>query len=303
MSTAPPARFGRVVTAMVTPFKETEGQEIDFDAAQALARWLVANGSDGLCIAGTTGEAPVLADPEHLDLIRAVVEAVDVPVIAGLTTNDTAHTVSLVSQAESLGVTGVLAVTPYYNRPSQAGLLAHFGKVAEATPLPIVLYDIPVRTGRKIESATIVELARRHENIVALKDAAGSPVATAELMAEIPGRLEVYSGDDALTLELLRRGACGVISVASHWIGRAFGELIAAFLSGDEARAAELDAELAASFSFEGSDRWPNPLPTKAIMRQLGHGVGQCRLPMGFADAELDALAAEIATSTAGLRG
>ena len=294
MTTAPEPLFGRVVTAMVTPFDADE--KLDLDAAQQLARHLAAHGSDGLCVAGTTGEAPVLTDPERLDLIKAVAEAVTIPVLAGTTTNDTEHSVGLTRQAAGLGAAGILAVTPYYNRPSQAGLSGHFAAVAEATDLPVVLYDIPVRTGRKISTETIVALYDAHANIIGVKDAAGDPFGTAELLAVAPDLL-VMSGDDGLTLPLLAVGAAGVISVASHWVGETFGAMIEAFLAADLTRAKELNASMIPSFRYESSDQWPNPLPTKAILRSMSLPVGQCRLPMGPADAELDRRASELAAS------
>jgi 4-hydroxy-tetrahydrodipicolinate synthase len=285
-------RFGHVLTAMVTPFDE--GGALDLDAARTLAQHLVANGSDGLVVAGTTGEAPVLTDPERLDLIAAVAEAVTVPVIAGTTTNDTEHSIGLTRQAAGLGAAGILAVTPYYNRPSQAGLTGHFAAVAAATDLPVILYDIPVRTGRKIAAETILGLAEAHANVVAVKDAAGDPASAAELLARASSSFELYSGDDGLTLPLLSVGASGVISVASHWVGRQMGEFIAAFARGDVEAARRGNAEILDAYRFESSERWPNPLPTKAVLRAMGLRVGQCRLPMGAADAELDAQAAAL---------
>ena len=161
-------RFGRLLTAMVTPF-DAAG-ELDVDGAIALAKWLCAHGSDGLVVSGTTGEGPVLTDAEKLDLFAAVAAAVDVPVIAGTTGNHTAHDVALTSKVAATGVAGVLAVCPYYSRPSQAGIAAHIGAIAEATALPIVVYDIPMRTGRRIDAATLLGLVADHANIVAVKD-------------------------------------------------------------------------------------------------------------------------------------
>jgi len=285
MSLAHP-RFGRVVTAMVTPFDEDGA--LDLDAAGALARHLVANGSDGLVIAGTTGEAPVLTDFERCSLIAAVAEAVDVPVLAGTTTNDTEHSLGLTRQAAGLGAAGILAVTPYYNRPSQAGLSAHFGAIAEATELPVVLYDIPIRTGRKIAASTVLGLIETHANIVGVKEASGDIANAAELIAAAPESFELYSGDDVLTLPLMSVGAVGVISVASHWIGTQMRYTLEAFVAGDVVRAATLNQTLLSSYRFESSEQWPNPLPSKAILRAQGVAVGQCRLPMGVADDALD---------------
>ncbi len=280
------ARFGAVVTAMVTPF-DVEGA-LDLDGAAALARWLADHGSDGLVVAGTTGEGSVLTDDEKLDLWRAVSEAVTIPVLAGTGSNDTAHSVELTRQAAAVGAAGVLAVTPYYNRPPQAGLEAHFRAVAEATTLPVLVYDIPVRTGRKVSHDVLVRLATEVSNIAGVKDAASDVAATARLVAATPDSFEVYSGNDDLTLALLAVGAVGVIGVATHWVGPQMSEMIAAFAKGDTQRAREVNATLFQSFAFESSDAAPNPIPAKAVMRALGLPVGQCRLPMGPAPAGLD---------------
>jgi 4-hydroxy-tetrahydrodipicolinate synthase len=266
---------------MATPF-DPAGR-VDLEGSVTLARHLVAHGNDGLVVAGTTGEAPTLSDDERVDLWRCVAEAVDVPVIAGSTSNDTAHSVELTARAATCGVAGILAVTPYYSRPSQAGLEAHFRAVAAATSLPLVLYDIPVRTGRKIATDTLVRLAEEVPNIVAVKDAAGDPQATARLLARAPAGFECYSGDDGLTLPLLAVGACGVISVAAHWCGEEFAEMIRRFVAGDVAGAIEVQRALLDSFAYETGDEAPNPLPTKAMLRVLGLPAGQCRLPLGEA--------------------
>ncbi|HUZ09206.1 MAG TPA: 4-hydroxy-tetrahydrodipicolinate synthase [Acidimicrobiales bacterium] len=284
--------LGAVVTAMVTPFDE-EGA-LDLGAAVELARWLVEHGSDGLVLAGTTGEGPVLSDAERADLWRAVAEAVTVPVVAGAGTNDTRHSIELVRTAAQIGLDGVLVVTPYYNRPSQAGLFDHFRAVAEASALPVVLYDIPARTGRRIATDTLLRLAHEVPNIVALKDAAGDVAGSARLMAEAPARFEVYSGDDAQTLPLLAVGAVGVVSVASHWAGIELGQVVGAFAKGDVNGARTANARLIESYAFESSDEFPNPLPAKAACRVLGLAVGQCRPPMGAAPAVLDDRAREV---------
>ena len=186
-------------------------------------------------------------------------------------------------------------VTPYYNRPSQAGIYEHFRVVAEAAgDLPVMLYDIPIRSGRRIETATMLRLAREVPAIVALKDAAGDAPTTAHLAAQAPPGFEIYSGDDAMTLPLLAVGAVGIISVAAHWVGPQFRRVVDAFLAGDLATAIAGNAELLDSFDFESSAEFPNPLPTKAVLRALGLRVGQCRLPMGASTPELDAQAAKI---------
>jgi 4-hydroxy-tetrahydrodipicolinate synthase len=280
------ARFGRVVTAMVTPFDESGA--LDVEAAADLARWLVAHGNDGLVLAGSTGEGSVLDDDEKVALWQAVRAAVDVPIVAGSTSNDTAHSVHLTELATAAGVDGILAVTPYYNRPSQAGIEAHMRAVADATDLPVMIYDIPIRTGRKIATEVLLRLAHEVPNVLALKDAAGNPAETARLIAHAPADFEVYSGDDHVTLPFLAVGAVGLVGVATHWIGERAGRLFEAFEAGNLAEARRINAELLPSFDFETSDEAPNPLPAKALMRALGHPVGQCRLPMGVAPSGLD---------------
>lgn len=287
MSSGPTsARFGSVITAMVTPFDSSGA--LDVDGAAALARWLTDHGSDGLVVAGTTGEGPVLTDDELAELLRAVTAAVTVPVVAGCGSNDTAHTVELVRIAEGAGVAGALVVTPYYNRPSQAGIAAHFRAVAASTSLPVLVYDIPARTGRRVERATMLELATGVANIVGVKDASGDPAGSARLVEEAPAGFELYSGDDVLTLPLLAVGAVGVISVASHWAGTEMAEMIGCFAKGDTDGARAVNGRLLPSYAFESSEAFPNPLPAKAALRALGLPAGQCRLPMGPAPAELD---------------
>jgi 4-hydroxy-tetrahydrodipicolinate synthase len=278
---------------MVTPFDEAGA--LDLDGAIQLARWLAAHGSDGLVVSGSTGEGSVLSDEEKCDLWRAVAGAVTIPVLAGSGSNDTDHSIRLTAQAKACGVDGVLVVTPYYNRPSQSGLYEHFRAVAEAAGgLPVVLYDIPVRTGRRLDGSTLLRLAHDVPAVVALKDAAGDPVGTARVAASLPTGFDIYSGDDAMTLPLLAVGAVGAISVASHWVGPQLKEVLEAFLDGRLAAALAGSAELLDAIDFQSSDEYPNPLPAKAICRAMGLRVGQCRLPMGAATPELDAQAAKV---------
>ncbi len=286
------ATFGRVITAMVTPFDDRG--ELDLDAAVELANWLVENGSDGLVLCGTTGESPTLTESEELVLFRTVRAAVSVPVIAGAGSNSTATAVEQTKRASEIGVDAILSVTPYYNRPSQAGLLAHFRAVAAATDLPVILYDIPVRTGRKIETDTLLSLANDVPNIVAVKDAAGDPVETARLIARAPAGFEVYAGDDAYTLPLLAVGAVGVISVAAHWVGRQRGEMLDAFENGDVSAARRLNAGLLDSYDYESSPEAVNPVPTKTMLRVLGLKVGECRPPMGPPPPDLEDRARQV---------
>jgi 4-hydroxy-tetrahydrodipicolinate synthase len=227
-------------------------------------------------------------------LWAAVAEAVSIPVVAGTGTYDTAHSVHLTREASSLGVAGVMAVGPYYNRPSQAGLDAHFRAVAGATDLPVVIYDIPIRTGRKITTATLLRLAREVPNVLALKDAAGNPGETASLISSAPEGFEVYSGDDSMTLPLLASGAVGVIGVATHWTGPDHQDLFDLWGKGDVVGARLVNSRLLESFAFETGDENPNPLPTKAMLRVMGLPVGEARLPMGPAPAGLEERAREV---------
>ena len=273
------ARFGNVLTAMVTPFDASGA--LDLDGAQRLAKWLQANGNDGLVIAGTTGEAPVLTDNERLSLFAAVAEAVTIPVIAGTGTNDTLHSIHMTKEASKLGVAGLLVVAPYYNRPPQSGIEAHIRAVAAASDLPIIVYDIPVRTGRKISTSTLLKLAHEVPTVVALKDAAGNPAETANVIAAAPSGFEVYSGDDGLTLPLLAVGAVGVIGVATHWSAIDHQQMFSCWQDGDTAGALAINQRLLESFAYETGDESPNPIPSKVMMNLLGIAVGQCRLPMG----------------------
>jgi 4-hydroxy-tetrahydrodipicolinate synthase len=287
-----PGRFGAVLTAMVTPFDERGA--LDLDAARDLARFLVSEGNDGLVIAGTTGESPTLTDDEKLSLWAAVAEAVTVPVVAGTGSNDTAHSVHLTKEVARLGVAGILAVCPYYNRPSQAGIEGHVRAMAEASELPLMVYDIPVRSGRKMSNPLLLKLAREVPTVLALKDAAGNPGETARVIAEAPGGFEVYSGDDAMTLPLLAVGAVGTVGVATHWTAPDHQEMFSAFGKGDVEAARRANARMLPSFAYETGDEAPNPVPAKAMMRVLGHRVGQCRLPMGPAPEWVEARAAEV---------
>ena len=286
------ARFGRVVTAMVTPFNN-DGS-LNLDGARRLAKWLQDNGNDGLVVAGTTGESPVLTDDERLSLFAAVTEAVTIPVIAGTGTNDTAHSVHMTKEATKLGVAGILAVTPYYNRPPQSGIEGHMRAMAASTNLPVVVYDIPARTGRKIATSLILKLANEVSNIVALKDAAGNPAESAVLMSQAPAGFELYSGDDGLTLPFMAIGGSGVIGVATHWTGQDHQEMFALWEKGDVDGARRVNARMLESFAFETGDDNPNPLPSKAMMNVLGLQVGEARLPMGPPPAGLEERAKKV---------
>ena len=203
------------------------------------------------------------------------------PVVAGSGSNDTAHSIALTKVAAECGVAGALVVTPYYNRPAQAGLEAHFRAVAGATDLPILIYDIPIRTGRKVSNDVMLRLAREVPTVAGVKDAALDVASSAVLVANAPDSFEVYSGNDDQTLPLLALGAVGVVSVASHWAGPQIGEMITAFKKGDVEGARAVHDRLLESWAFETGETTPNPIPSKAMLRVLGLRVGQCRLPVG----------------------
>ncbi|HEX6568088.1 MAG TPA: 4-hydroxy-tetrahydrodipicolinate synthase [Acidimicrobiales bacterium] len=288
----PLARFGKVLTAMVTPFHDDGA--LDLDGAATLAQWLVAQGNDGLVIAGTTGEAPTLSDDEKVELWRAVRAAVDVPLLAGTGSNDTRHTIGLSQRAAETGVDGLLVVSPYYNRPPQAGLEAHFRAVAAATDLPIVMYDVPSRTARVIAVDTIVRLATEVPSIVGLKDARGNPAEAARIVAASPDDFDVYSGDDGLTLALLAVGAVGLIGVATHWSAGLHAEMVAAHGKGDLTRAREVNARLVASFTVETGDTWVHTSAAKAALAALGQPAGPLRLPLPPLDDDVRAAVARV---------
>lgn len=287
-----PRHWGRVMSAMVTPF-DAQGR-LDLDAAQRLARWLVAHGNDGLVVAATTGEGASLADDEHRDLVRAVCEAVTVPVLAGAGSADTAHAVALASQAQALGAAGVLAVAPYYARPPQAGFEAHFRAVAAATRLPVMLYDVPLRTGRRVAEEVLLRLFRDVPNAKGFKDATGDPAAAAALVAAAGEHFDLYAGDDALTLPLLAVGAVGVVGTTTHWNGDRFQGLIDAFSAGRVDEARSLNAQLLPSFRYVNNDASVYAMSVKAMLQAIGQPVGCCRLPYPDAPPEVHAQAVQL---------
>lgn len=270
-------RFGRVVTAMVTPF--TAEGALDLPRAKELALKLVAEGSDGLVISGTTGESPTLTREEKLQLFRSVKEAVGdrAVVIAGTGSYSTAETISLSQAAEAAGVDGLLLISPYYNKPNQAGLLAHFTAVADATGLPILLYNHPGRTGVTIEAATMAELAK-HPRILGVKDSSGSLDLVTDYRRRVPADFLIYSGDDPLTLPYLSVGGCGVISVSSHVAGLEIRRMVEAWERGDRDEALQIHLAL-----YELNKVLfcaPSPSPTKYALAHLGFPVGGVRLPL-----------------------
>lgn len=272
---------GRLITAMVTPF-DANG-DLDLDGARTLADHLLSTGSDGIVVAGSTGESPTITSAEKAQLLRAVLEVARGrgEVIMGTGTYSTRETIEASVAAHEAGADGLLVVTPYYNRPPQSGLLAHFKAVARATPLPVILYDIPIRTGRKIEHPTLLELLAE-PTIVGVKDAAADLVGTARLCAERPDGTLIWSGDDALTLPMLAVGAYGVISVAAHLVGREIRAMLDAYAKGDVAEAERLGAWLQPIFDVLFIA--PNPIPLKAALMLLGLPAGEPRLPLVPAD-------------------
>jgi 4-hydroxy-tetrahydrodipicolinate synthase len=271
-----PAPFGHMLTAMVTPF--TEAGEVDYDGVAALAAHLVDEaGNDGLIINGTTGESPTLRDDEKLQSLKVVLEAVGdrATIVAGAGNNDTRHTIEIAREAEAAGAHGLLLVTPYYNKPPQAGIAAHFLTIADATGLPIMTYDIPGRTGVPIEPDTFARIAE-HPRIVANKDAKADVASSAAVIARTG--LAWYSGDDALTLPFLSVGGCGVVSVVGHVLGQRIAAMMAAHRAGDVARATALNASMIPA--YVGIFRTQGVILTKAALRELGLPSGPVRLPL-----------------------
>jgi 4-hydroxy-tetrahydrodipicolinate synthase len=271
----PPQPFGSVLTAMVTPFDPDGG--LDLPGAQRLAEYLVEHGNDGLVVSGTTGESATTSDEEKDALLRAVLDAVGgrAHVLAGVGTNDTQHTVQLARSAEKAGADGLLVVTPYYNRPPQTGLIRHFTAVADATDLPMMVYDIPARTGTAITNETMTRLAA-HRRIVAVKDAKGDIDASARVLAGTD--LAFYSGDDKATLPLLAVGGSGVVGVPTHLFGAETAAMVEAFLGGDSATALLLHRRLLPVFA--GFFRTQGVILAKAALRLAGLPGGPVRAPL-----------------------
>jgi 4-hydroxy-tetrahydrodipicolinate synthase len=277
--------LGGVLTAIVTPFREDGA--IDFDAFQRLARHLVDSGSEGIVVSGTTGESPTLEDRERLDLLRAAIEAVgeDATVVAGTGTYSTAHSVHLTEQAHEAGADAFLVVTPYYNKPPQRGIVAHFEAVARASDRPIVVYNIPSRVVVNIEPETISRLAEI-ETVRAVKQAYDD---LDEARHVVETGLDLYAGDDPLLQPVLELGGVGGICVHTHLVGRRVAEQVRAVLDGDAGRGREIDRELAAVYELLRVTT--NPIPIKAALNLLGHEVGGYRLPLvPPTDMELDAI-------------
>ncbi|MBY8879531.1 4-hydroxy-tetrahydrodipicolinate synthase [Actinacidiphila acidipaludis] len=290
-TSTPKAPFGRVLTAMVTPF--TADGALDLDGAQRLAAHLVDAGNDGLVVNGTTGESPTTSDQEKAQLVRAVAEAVGdrAHVVAGVGTNDTAHSVELARQAENAGAHGLLTVTPYYSKPPQEGLYRHFTAIADATGLPVMLYDIPGRSGVPVDTETIVRLAE-HPRIVANKDAKGDLGAASWALSR--SGLAWYSGDDMLNLPLLSLGATGFVSVVAHLVTPELRAMLEAFTGGDVTKAAEIHQRLLPVFT--GMFRAQGVVTTKTALALRGLPAGPLRLPLvGLTDAETEQLRKDLA--------
>ncbi|MFI1579463.1 4-hydroxy-tetrahydrodipicolinate synthase [Embleya sp. NPDC020630] len=278
-TSTPQTPFGRVLTAMVTPF--TADGALDLPGAQRLAAHLVDAGNDGLVVNGTTGESPTTSDAEKEQLVRAVLEAVGdrAFVVAGVGTNDTRHSVELARQAEAAGAHGLLVVTPYYSKPPQEGLYRHFTTVADATGLPVMLYDIPGRSAVPVETETLVRLAE-HPRIVANKDAKGDLASASWVLARTD--MVYYSGEDMLNLPLLSIGAVGVVSVVGHLVSAELRAMIDAFTAGDVAKAREIHQRLLPVCT--GIFRTQGVILTKAALGLQGLPAGPLRLPLIEAD-------------------
>lgn len=269
--------FGRILTAMVTPFNKD--LSVNFDLAGKLARHLVQSGSDGLVIAGTTGESPTLTKEEKVELFRVVVEEVGgrAAVIANTGGNSTSESIALTRAAQKVGIDGVMLVAPYYNKPSQEGMYAHFKSVAESTDLPIIIYNIPGRTSVNLLPRTVARLAEIG-NIAAIKESSGNMDQISELRLSIPDSFAIYSGDDSLTLPILTLGGKGVISVASHLAGERMQDMVNAFAAGNVTLAKNIHLELYPF--FRGIFITTNPVPIKCALGMAGWQVGAPRLPL-----------------------
>jgi len=270
-----PTPFGRLLTAMVTPFKDD--LTIDWAGVEKLASHLQSSGHDGIVVNGTTGEAPTTSDEEKLEIIQVVKRATGgkVKVVAGAGNNETSHSIEQAEMAAQAGADGLLVVTPYYNKPPQAGIEAHFRAMADATDVPVMMYDIPGRTGVPIEPDTICRLAE-HKNIVALKDAKGDVASTSWVIKR--SGIPVYSGDDILNLPLLSVGAVGFVSVCGHTVGAKLREMLDSWFSGNSSRALAIHQELLPVYT--GTFRTQGAILTKAALKLMGLPGGKVRLPL-----------------------
>lgn len=280
--------FGRVLTAMITPF-DSAGN-VDLDSAKEIAKMLANSGTDAIVVSGTTGEGPVLSVRDKINLFETVKEVVDgrALVLAGTGNYNTEESINLSKEAEAVGVDGVMLVVPYYNRPSQEGLYQHFKTIADKIDLPVLLYNVPSRTSRNMEPKTVKRLAEI-ENIIAIKEAAGDMDQVSELCRITPSNFLIYSGDDSMTLPMLAVGGHGIVSVASHLVGRKIKEMIEAFVAGKVEMARDIHLQLLPLFKaiFVNS----NPVPIKAALELMGYSVGNVKLPLvPLTENELDYL-------------
>jgi 4-hydroxy-tetrahydrodipicolinate synthase len=271
------ADFGNVLTAMVTPFKKD--LSVDYAMAEKLADHLCSNGSDGLVLHGTTGESPTLTHEEEYELYRVVKNAVGkkCKIIAGTGSNSTATTIKSTKEAEKIGCDAALVVVPYYNKPPQEGLYQHFKAVADSTSLPLIIYNIPGRTSRNLETATLARLAQL-KNYVGVKESSGDLEQVAAVRKMTPKDFLIYSGDDNLTLPILERGGIGVVSVASHLVGKEIKQMVGLFLAGKTSEAKAINDRLMPL--FEALFVTTNPIPVKAALAMVGLPVGALRLPL-----------------------
>jgi len=269
---------GEVITAMVTPFNEK--LEIDFDAVEKLAKYLANNGSDAILVAGTTGESPTLTHDEELELLSVVKAAVGskAKIVMGAGSNCTETAVTMSKKVQAKGADALLSVVPYYNKPSQRGLIEHFGTIARSTDLPIILYNIQGRTGINMQGGTIAAIARQNPNVVAVKQSNSDLDLVSDIVAQCPDDFIVYSGDDSLTLPMLSLGAHGVISVASHLIGTEIKEMVTKFKSGDIKEAKKLHYKCLPL--FKNLFIAPNPTPVKTALAEWGIVTNNVRLPL-----------------------
>lgn len=269
--------FGRVLTAMVTPFNEKG--EVDYAKVNELVNYLISNGTEGIVVAGTTGESPTLTSEEKVSLFKQVVEIVNgrIPVIAGTGSNNTHASIQLTKKAEEAGVDGIMLVTPYYNKPSQEGMYQHFKAIAAETSLPVMLYNIPGRSSVNMTSETIIRLSQIN-NIVSVKEASGNLDAMAQIIEETDENFSLYSGDDGLTLPVLAIGGAGIVSVSSHVIGNEMQSMVTAFLNGNLTEASSIHRKILPI--MKALFAAPSPSPVKAALSFKGMDVGSVRLPL-----------------------
>jgi 4-hydroxy-tetrahydrodipicolinate synthase len=270
--------IGRVLTAMVTPF--TPGGEVDYDQAGELGKALLASGSDGLVLTGTTGETPTLTIEEQVEVWRAVRRAVgpDAMLIGGASTNSTAESLEMVREGVSAGMSALMFTVPYYNKPPQEGLFRHFSVLADATPLPCILYNIPGRTSLNMTAETTLRLAREVPNIVGVKEASGDMAQVGAIIDGAPEGYRVWSGDDSATLNVVERGGWGVVSVASHLVGRQISEMVTLAAAGNIEEARRIEARLMPLFDVLFIET--NPIPVKFALNHIGFRAGPLRLPL-----------------------